>query len=171
MQDTRSPFVIYDEDVYRMLMHSHDYPLPKNESKLLNFQAAFKSCLGTLEAVDLVENLQRSRKSFENHLSSSPTSLKDVENHLNIYLQHLLQANYSLSHQPEVFIGQFTLFEWKGSFSLPDAPMSRFVEFTFELIMALHTLVCFNSSNSIQDNHFRELSVLFELRNFLQMTQ
>jgi hypothetical protein len=134
-------FEVHDEDIFRAILLDCEHSLPSTDSKNLSYIASFRLSLETSESQELLANMENTRRDFVSKLEVKTPSLGELEEALSSYLPNLFLFTWSLTNQPSISIKKSTIFEWKGSFSLPDAPKSKYVEFAFEMVMALHTLV------------------------------
>ena len=132
-----------DPDVVKAFVFSAPLRIPTTKAGILSYSDSFKLSAQTPESCDLVQSLHKARGDMEKCLNSKTPVWEDIIASANEYLPLLFTMTWSLTqHVPPLKISKATHFEWRGSFATLDG-FARLVEFAFEIIMTLHTLVSY----------------------------
>ena len=133
--------ILIDPDVVKAFVFSSSLRIPTTKAGVLSYMDSFKLTTKTPESCELVQNLHKARVDMEKCLNSKTPIWDEIIASVNEYLPLLFTMTWSLTqHQPPLKISKATHFEWRGSFATLDG-LVNFVEFAFEIIMTLHTLV------------------------------
>ena len=140
-ESTTNPNPMNDSDILHVLMFSIPLRKPTVKTGVNNYIELFKNSAKTVESHQLVEQLQQTRLIMEDKISLKTPIWDDICTAIERYLPYLFTITWSLTQQTKpVEISKNPTFEWKGSYTASETA-SSFVEFSFEIIMCLHTLV------------------------------